>query len=156
MYTLTRPTMADRFRRHIGNEAEAGTHSLEPAYERGRQAALRDYQTLRARRQQLIDVVAAPPPLPGAKKVAPLYSGSPSFNQFAYSVLLIAVLAAVAIATSWINWEFLIYGALAVLARLPSSQMFIAALINLLIIPVATIFKRDSLANTFSVMAFYF
>jgi hypothetical protein len=141
--------MADKYRKMIGNEIQAGTRRLEPAFKHGSQAALRDYQLLRQRRQQLIDLAAKPPPLPGT-------ADRPTFNQLAYSVLLIAIIAAAAIATTYINWIFLAYGGLAVLTRLPSSQMFVAALVSLIIIPISTSLQRNSLASIFSIMTFYF
>jgi hypothetical protein len=150
----------DKKRRMIGNEAEGGTRRLAPPRQRPRtinQRFIDDYRVVNNRRQQLIDIAAKPPSMPVATKVLPpRVTENNNFNQIAYSVLLISILAAVAVGTNFINWEFLIYGVLAVLARLPSTQMFVAALISLVLIPVTTVFQRNSLANTFSVMAFYF
>jgi prolipoprotein diacylglyceryltransferase len=150
----------DKQRRMIGNEAEAGTRRLAPPRKQQgniNQRFIEEYKLANKRRQQLIDIAAAPPPMSVATKVLPpRVTESNNFNQIAYSVLLIAILAIVAVGTNFINWEFLVYGVLAVLARLPSTQMFVAALISLVLIPVTTIFQRNSLANTFSVMAFYF
>jgi hypothetical protein len=149
----------DKKRRMIGNEAEGGSRRLAPRQQARiiNQRFIDDYRVVNKRRQQLIDIAAKPPAMPVATKILPpIVTESNNFNQIAYSVLLISILAAVAVGTNFINWEFLIYGVLAVLARLPSTQMFVAALISLVLIPVTTVFQRNSLANTFSVMAFYF
>jgi hypothetical protein len=143
--------VADKYRRMIGNEIESGTHRLEPAYRRGHQAAIRDYHALRERRNYAITRAADVPRLP-----LPAPVDTPLFNKLAYIVLLIAFLAAVAIGTSLINWAFLVYGILAVILRQPSDQIFMAALVTLVIIPITSALQRGTLANDFSVMAFYF
>jgi hypothetical protein len=79
-----------------------------------------------------------------------------NFNQFAYGVLLIAVLAVIGIGTGFINWAFLLYGVTAVGLKQPSNQIFMCALICLVIIPISTLLQKGTVANTFSVMTFYF
>ena len=140
----------------IGNEIRAGSQQLRPTVHRANQTMVANFETIKDRRNQLIEIAADPPRLPMASKLTSGASDSPTFNQIAYSVLLIAILAAIAVGTSFINWAFLIYGILAVAARFPSTQMFVAALICLVMIPLTTSLQRVSLANTFSVMTFYF
>jgi hypothetical protein len=144
-------------RKMIGNEAQGGTRALAPTVHRANQRLISDFQVMRERRQQLIDIAAAPPRFPVPAKMVPaIVSNNPSFNQIAYSVLLISVLGVISIGTNYINWSFLVYGVLAVLIRLPSSQMFVASIISLILIPITTALQRNTLANTFSLMTFYF
>lgn len=141
-------------RRLIGNEVLAGGKQRLGAVHR-RNFTI-NYEAMQARRERLIRLAANPPQLPVPAKLAPAVPDTPTFNLIAYSLLLISILAVVSVATAWINWAFLVYGLLAVAARLPSSQMFVAALISLVIIPLTTILQRESLANIFAVMTFYF
>lgn len=147
--------MVDR-RQLIGNEIRAGGQQLRPTVRRANRAVVANYEAMHARRQQLIRLAAEPPRLPLPAGLAPAVPDTPTFNQFAYSLLLIALLAAISVGTNLINWAFLVYGLLAVAARLPSSQMFVAALLCLVIIPLTTALHREPLANTFAVMTFYF
>jgi hypothetical protein len=146
------PIMVDR-RNMVGNEFQSGGRSN---LQRTNQAVHVHYDQLQERRKQLITLAADPPPLPVPAPLAPVMEHNPSFNLLAYSVLLIAVLGIVSVATNYINWAFLAYGLLAVAARLPSTQMFVAALISLVLIPISSALQRNSLASSFSVMTFYF
>jgi hypothetical protein len=151
-----RRTVANE-RKMIGNEAQGGTRALAPTVHRANQRLISDFQVMRERRQQLIDIAAAPPRFPVPANIVPaIASNNPGFNQIAYSVLLISILGAISIGTNYINWSFLIYGILAVLARLPSSQMFVAGLISLILIPITISLQKATLSDTFSVMTFYF
>jgi hypothetical protein len=141
----------------IGNEVSSGTNALSPKLKITSQRIATDYRMLKQRRQQLVDTAATPPPIPLANIVLPpKIVENNHFNQIAYSVLLIALLAIIASTTNFINWEFLAYGLLAILARLPSTQMFIAAIFSIIIVPIALTLQRGTIANNFSVMAFYF
>jgi hypothetical protein len=141
----------------VGNEIRGGGNSSwRPVVARANKNALVQYSELQKRREQLIQLAADPPQLPVPAVFAPTVADNPSFNQVAYSVLLIFVLGFVSISTNYINWAFLIYGPLAVAARLPSTQMFIAALISLVLVPITSALQRNTLASTFSVMTFYF
>jgi hypothetical protein len=142
--------MVDR-RRLVGNEIRAGGKRRPP-----QRAAFPNAQELQARRARLIAIAAKPPPLPLPEPLNKTVPDTAFFNQLAYSVLLIAILAVVSIATNFINWAFLAYGIAAVILRLPSRIIVISALVCLVIIPVTTALSRNSLADTFSVMTFYF
>ncbi len=146
--------MTDK-RKLIGNEILAGGQ-LPPSVHRANQKIVANYDAMRARRKQLIRLAADPPRLPVPAKLAPAVPDTATFNIVAYSVLLISILAFIAVATNYINWAFLAYGILAVAARLPSSQMFVSALICLAIIPLTSLLQRESLGNAFAVMTFYF
>lgn len=136
-------------RKLIGNEIRAGGRrsARHPIFE--------SIDSLQIHRNHLIRLAARPPTLPLPAQLKPV-PDSVWFNQLAYSVLLIAILAVVAVASNLINWAFLIYGLTAVVLRLPSRLIFASALICLVIIPITTALARHSLANVFSVMTFYF
>lgn len=143
--------MVDR-RRLVGNEIRGGG---KPSPRR-QHAVFLDARELQLRRQRLISLAAKPPALPLPEPISRNVPDTALFNQLAYSVLLIAVLAVVSVATSFINWAFLVYGVAAVILRLPSRIIFSSALICLIIVPVTTTLSRATLADTFSVMTFYF
>jgi hypothetical protein len=148
--------MADN-RKLIGNEFKAGTRALAPQLKRANKLMIDDYRYVKKRRQHYIDLVAAPPPMPIAKKVLPAeVTENNKLNQISYNILIIAILAGIGSVTNFINWEFLIYGIVVILVRLPSTQMFMAAIMSLMIIPLTSFLHKAGLANDFSVIAFYF
>jgi hypothetical protein len=147
----------DNKKKFIGNEMLAGSNALSPRTKQTNKRIVTDYNYMKARRQSLIDVVASPPHNPVAKRILPARaSQSDKLNQISYNILIIAVLAGIGSVTNLINWEFLFYGIAVVLVRLPSAQMFMAAIVSLIIVPITSLLQKGSLSNNFSVMAFYF
>lgn len=133
----------------------SGGSKIKP-YRAPNYIVVRQTETLRVRRQQMIARAATPPPLPLPAPIKKSIPDTPSFNQFAYSVLLIAIMAGVAVATPFINWMFLVYGVLAVIVRLPSRIVFISAFVCIIVTAISSAFSRESLSNTFAIMTFYF
>jgi hypothetical protein len=148
--------MVDR-RRLIGNDMVAGGTKLKPYRHPPVQQRLREQsEVLRAHRQRAIAYTAKPPAPPLPQPIKKSVPDTPSFNQFAYSILLIAIMSAIAIATPLINWMFLVYGLLAIVARVPSRLIFVSALICLTIIAISSALSKESTANIFAIMTFYF
>jgi hypothetical protein len=142
-------------RRLIGNDIVSGGGNIKP-YRAPKQRAIRQSELLQAHRQRMIAYTAKPPALPLPNPIKKNIPDTPGFNQFAYSFLLISVMSAVAVATTYINWMFLLYGILAVIMRFPSRIIFVSALICFVIVIMSSVVSKNSLANTFAVMAFYF
>jgi hypothetical protein len=146
-------------RRLIGNDMVSGGTKIKP-YRQVVRPNMHVYvtqsQALQARRQKMIAYTAKPPALPLPQPIKRNVPDNPAFNQFAYSLLLVAVMSAIAIATPLINWMFLAYGILAVIIRLPGRLIFISALLCIVITAISSAFSRASTADTFAVMAFYF
>lgn len=146
--------MVDR-RRLIGNDMVAGGKGIKP-YRPPRQRIREQSEAMQVQRQRMITYTAKPPALPLPKPIKKSVPDTPTFNQFAYSVLLIAIMSVVAIATPFINWMFLVYGLLAIIVRLPSRIIFLSALVCLVIVMISSALARSSIADTFAIMTFYF
>ena len=77
-------------------------------------------------------------------------------NSFDYALVVVAIFGAVSAFSHLINWVFVVYAALALRLRSSSRRIFAACLLSAVLIPVASLLKRQELADSFAVMALYF
>lgn len=146
--------MVDR-RRLVGNEIRSGSRKLRPSRQSSHYVLQEHAIALQQRRQRMIALTARPPAVPLPPPIQN-NADNVTFNQLAYTVLLVAIMASISIATSFINWAFLVYAVLAVIVRLPSRLIFTSALICLVIIVIASSLSRSNFVNGFAVMTFYY
>jgi uncharacterized membrane protein len=77
-------------------------------------------------------------------------------NTIAYGLLIVTILGAISAVTSFVNWAVFIYAVIVLIIKLPSQRIFTAALISLVLIPCTSALHRNTLANDFAVITFYF
>jgi len=137
----------------IGNEANADVGQSLRRKAISRRQLVRTYEVLRAneawfdakyRAKQLVDATI-------------MNRDSLYINVISNTILLVAILEVIAIELpAYIVWAFIGYALYVLIRRTDSRRIFSAALFALLLIPVVSLLNRQTLANNFASMTFYF